>query len=109
MVLIVDAELISRSVTNDEFIALYQMVGGWYAFFFRDRKDGFEYAVKAILDVIGYNVDVVTLEKESLFNKIKKIIEMTRMGIPHKEENGITKDNFILNNDFNKYYINSNI
>lgn len=104
MTLIANAELFTNNITNEEFLELYKMVDGWYALFFWDRKAGFEYIVKAILDVIGYNVDVVTLEKESLFRKVKKIIQMTKKGIPYKEEDGITKHNFIyLPNSF--YYI----
>jgi hypothetical protein len=100
MALIINSELFSKNITNEEFIELYRMVDGWYAFFFRDKKkEGFEYIVKAILDVIGYNVDIVTLEKESLFKKVKKIIEMTKKKIPYKEENGITKHNFIYIDD----------
>lgn len=95
MALIINSELFATNITNEEFIELYRMVDGWYAFFFRDKKEGFEYIVKAILDVIGYNVNIVTLEKESLFKKVKKIIEMTKNKIPYKEENGITKNDFI--------------
>lgn len=96
MALIINKELFTlKNITNEEFNELYKMVDGWYAFFFRDKKEAFEYMVKAILDVIGYNVDIVTLEKESLFKKVKKIIEMTKKNIPYKEEKGITKHNFI--------------
>ena len=50
------------------------MIDGWYAFFFRNKNEGFEYIVKSILDVIGYNINVITLEKESLFKKVKKLL-----------------------------------
>lgn len=100
MALIITSELfVLKNITNDEFLELYRMVNGWYASWFINKTQAYEYMIKAILDVIGYNIDIVTLDKECLFEKIKKIIKMTQTKIPYKEENGITKHNFIYINE----------
>lgn len=83
------------NISNEEFIELYKMIGGWYVFWFRNKDEAFQYMINAILDVIGHNVDVVTLEKESLFKKIKTMIRLKKTNTPFKEVNVITKSDYI--------------
>lgn len=80
----------SENITDIEFNELYKMIGGWYAYCITDNKKAKNYMMNAILDVIGYNVDVVTLKKQTLFQKIKKMIKLKRNGYRFMEHNGIT-------------------
>ena len=105
MTLIINHELFTlQNISNEEFVKLYIMIDGWYAFLFFDKKAAYNYIIDAILDVIGRNVDIVTLEKESLFTKLKKIIEFKKFNIPYKEVNGITTDDYKYNFNFKIKY-----
>lgn len=96
MALVFNSELFFKNITEEELIELYIMGGGRQAFFIRDRTEAFEYMIKSILDAIGYEVDTVTLKKESLFQKAKKTTNTTKKKIPYKAAKGISKHDFIF-------------
>uniref|UniRef100_A0A6C0AF48 J domain-containing protein n=1 Tax=viral metagenome TaxID=1070528 RepID=A0A6C0AF48_9ZZZZ len=106
MILIIKHEIfISPNISHNELSYLYSIIGGWYALFFFDYNESRYYMIETILNFIGKNVNIVTLEKENLFTKLKKIIKFKRFNVPYKEENGITKeDYFHVDFKFDKKY-----
>ena len=101
MTVIVNHELfVPENISDEELKTLYVSIGGWYAFLFFDKIAANKYMIDSILDVIGKTVDVVSLEKERLFSKLKKIIRMNKYNIPYKEKNGLTVEDRIYYTNF---------
>ena len=98
-----------ENIRDDELFFLYKMIGTSWLFIFWSQQEIRDYEINSILDYIKPRISqnyIVSLSKESLFDKISKIIGYSKLKIPFKEKDGITVDNIIKFNKFEYKKIN---